>query len=110
MARREKEQPEQEPDAFPGIDDSLLLRSAESLGRVIGTLQRELDKATMKLFKADRAVSGNGKGSTAKKRVKRVPKRAATSAAHAKTARPKTEARKSSARKTGARRATAKKK
>jgi hypothetical protein len=30
-------------------DDSLLLRSAESLGRVIGALQRQLDGATKRL-------------------------------------------------------------
>lgn len=32
-----------------GDDDSLLLRSAESLGRVIGALQRQLDGATKRL-------------------------------------------------------------
>ena len=106
MARREKVLPELEQDWSPGVDDSLLIRSAESLGRVIGTLQRELDKATMKLFKADGAVSGNGKG-PAKKRVTRVPGRAAAKTAKAKT-KAKTAARKSSARKAGARKATAK--
>jgi hypothetical protein len=110
MARREKEQPEREPDWSPGVDDSLLLRSAESLGRVIGTLQRELDKATMKLFKADGAVSGNGKGAAAKKPVKRVPARAAAKRVRATASKAKTVARKSSARKTGASKATAKKK
>lgn len=29
-----------------GVDDSLLIRSAESLGRVIGSLQRQLDDAS----------------------------------------------------------------
>ena len=110
MARREKEQPELEADWSPGVDDSLLIRSAESLGRVIGTLQRELDKATTKLFKADGAVSGNGKGPSGKKRVKRVPARAATKAAKAKTQKTKTAAGKPGARKNGARKATAKKK
>ena len=37
-------------------DDSLLLRSAESLGRVIGALQRQLDGATRRLG----GSSGNG--------------------------------------------------
>jgi hypothetical protein len=31
------------------IDDSLLIRSAESLGRMIGSLQRQLDDASRKL-------------------------------------------------------------
>jgi hypothetical protein len=40
-ARRQREKP----------DDSLLIRSAESLGRVIGTLQRQLDGATRRISK-----------------------------------------------------------
>ena len=95
MARREKEQPELEHDWSPGVDDSLLIRSAESLGRVIGTLQRELDKATTKMFKANGAVPRNGKGPTARKRVKGVSKSAATRTAKAKTA----KARKATAKK-----------
>ena len=37
-------------------DDSLLLRSAESLGRLIGALQRELESATRRLT----TTGGNG--------------------------------------------------
>lgn len=37
-------------------DDSLLLKSAESLGRIIGTLQRQLDGAT-RAHKAGAAAS-----------------------------------------------------
>lgn len=46
MAKRSKKNPSgtQKPD-----DDSLLLRSAESLGRMIGHLQRQLDGATKRL-------------------------------------------------------------
>jgi hypothetical protein len=33
----------------PGMDDSLLIRSAESLGRAIGSLQRQLDGASKRL-------------------------------------------------------------
>jgi hypothetical protein len=40
-------------DDHPGDDDSLLLRSAESLGRVIGALQRQLDGATKRLSYVD---------------------------------------------------------
>jgi hypothetical protein len=46
-------------------DESLLLRSAESLGRMIGTLQRQLDVATGRLSgsKADGRVNANTKRS-----------------------------------------------
>lgn len=37
------------PARRPRHDESLLLRSAESLGRMIGSLQRQLDDATRKL-------------------------------------------------------------
>lgn len=42
MARQQKKLPARRPSA---TDESLLIRSAESLGRVIGTLQRQLDAA-----------------------------------------------------------------
>lgn len=38
-------------------EESLLLRSAESLGRMIGTLQRQLDEATHRLSMSDPAPS-----------------------------------------------------
>ena len=41
MARQRKTLPARRN----GMDDSLLIRSAESLGRVIGSLQRQLDAA-----------------------------------------------------------------
>src|SRR5687768_774741 len=90
MARREKEQIDTDDWAL-GADDSLLIRSAESLGRVIGSLQRELDNATKRLFKADGAVSGDGdgNGASASKRAKKtVPtrKRAVRAATAKKTA------------------------
>lgn len=63
------------------FDDSVLLRSAETLGRMIGTLQRQLNGAAKKLgnggaFSSD-GESGAGKGATAKatsdtKRVRAV--------------------------------------
>jgi len=52
-------------------DDSLLLRSAESLGRVIGALQRELDKAARQLS-ADPAGDDDRGGPTT--RPKAPPK------------------------------------
>ena len=42
MARQQKKLPARRPSA---IDESVLIRSAESLGRVIGSLQRQLEAA-----------------------------------------------------------------
>ena len=49
MARQIKLLPARKPRDRSRDDDSLLLRSAESLGRVIGALQRQLDGATKRL-------------------------------------------------------------
>jgi len=71
-------------------DESLLLRSAESLGRMIGSLQRQLDVATGRL----NAGKPNGSG--------RKTAAAARSSAKAKSGMPGTRTgarRKSSARK-----------
>src|SRR5687767_8141677 len=51
MTKRRKVLPRKRRDV-PSVDDSLLLRSAESLGRVIGALQRQLDDATKRLSDA----------------------------------------------------------
>ena len=51
MARQGRTLPARRQNA---TDDSLLIRSAESLGRVIGTLQRQLDAA--------RHLTGRGTG------------------------------------------------
>jgi hypothetical protein len=50
-------------------DESLLLRSAESLGRMIGSLQRQLDVATGRLSgsKTDGRVNANEKRSATAK-------------------------------------------
>ena len=47
-------------------DESLLLRSAESLGRMIGSLQRQLDVATGRLASAK--PNGSGKTNAGAKR------------------------------------------
>ena len=49
MAKRRKALPARPPVDGAGEEHSLLLRSAESLGRVIGALQRQLDDATRRL-------------------------------------------------------------
>ena len=75
-------------------DDSLLIRSAESLGRMIGALQRQLDAARQLTLGADGA-DGRGDGHAPAR------KRAAKSKAKAKTA--KTKAVKRAAKTAGVR-------
>jgi hypothetical protein len=54
MAKPRKVLPESKPSGRPRADESLSLRSAEMLGRVIGTLQRQLDGA-MRRFSREEA-------------------------------------------------------
>ena len=49
MAKRRKAPPARKPREAQVEEHSLLLRSAESLGRVIGTLQRQLDDVTRRM-------------------------------------------------------------
>lgn len=49
MAEHKRALPKRKPRDRSRDDDSLLLRSAESIGRVIGLLQRQLDGATKRL-------------------------------------------------------------
>jgi hypothetical protein len=69
MARQIKLLPARKPRDRSRDDDSLLLRSAESLGRVIGALQRQLDGATRRLSHA----TGNGEASPAARTRKPAP-------------------------------------
>lgn len=68
------------PARKPREEDSLLIRSAESLGRMIGTLQRQLDDASRKLsprpFVPDATADGDGHAKSATVSV-RTPGRAA---------------------------------
>lgn len=52
MAKPRKVLPESRPSGRSRAEESLSLRSAETLGRVIGTLQRQLDGA-MRRFTGD---------------------------------------------------------
>ena len=109
MARQGKTRPARES----ATNDSLLIRSAESLGRMIGSLQRQLDAARHLTDRADSdPFSGNGhvparqrqSGRTAK--AQRKTKSAATSKAggtQAAADRKSKRAAKSAARKTGVR-------
>ena len=68
MARQIKLLPARKPhDRSRDDDDSLLLRSAESLGRVIGALQKQLDGATRRLSHP----MGDGQPSAARSRTTR---------------------------------------
>lgn len=49
MTKQKRVLPARKPIDRSRDDESLLLRSAESLGRVIGSLQRQLDSATKRL-------------------------------------------------------------
>jgi len=49
-------------------DQSLLLRSAESLGRVIGALERQLERAQKKAAAAPPAPQGRKRKATARKK------------------------------------------
>jgi hypothetical protein len=49
MAKRDKVLPARKPRDRARDDESLLIRSAETLGRTIGSLQRQLDGATRRL-------------------------------------------------------------
>ena len=57
MARQRKSLPAR---SNPATDDSLLIRSAESLGRMIGSLQRQLDAARRLTLPSADTVRGNG--------------------------------------------------
>ena len=57
MARQRKRLPARGHHA---MDDSLLIRSAESLGRMIGSLQRQLDAARRLTLPSSDTVRGNG--------------------------------------------------
>ena len=68
------------------VDESVLIRSAETLGRMIGSLQRQLDDATRRLSQSIDAsqgvsVSGNGNGSQRREDVAHAKSRSRVRAA-----------------------------
>lgn len=63
-------------------DESLLLRSAESLGRMIGSLQRQLDIATGRL-NASKPNGGNGRKKVATARSSATAKSGTSTSAGA---------------------------
>lgn len=77
MAKRSKQLPARKPSDRSRDDDSLLLRSAESLGRVIGALQRQLDGATRRLARSNGSARASGNDS-ARSHTRPARKKAAT--------------------------------
>jgi hypothetical protein len=73
MAKRRNPPPARKAREAQGEEHSLLIRSAESLGRVIGVLQRQLDDASRRMGSANggsngRRVDGRGSNGTGSKR------------------------------------------
>jgi hypothetical protein len=106
MAKRSKTLPARKRDD----DDSLLLRSAESLGRMIGSLQRQLDGASKRWSDTADEVMDSlpaipGVGGTGSRRKTGTKKRTASKRAASRTR--KTAGTRPAARKTaGARKGT----
>lgn len=78
MAKRSKQLPARKPSDRSRDDDSLLLRSAESLGRVIGALQRQLDGATRRLARSNGSARASGNDQAARSHTRPARKKAAT--------------------------------
>ena len=86
MARQRMTRPGNRQQAVE--DDSLLIRSAESLGRMIGSLQRQLD-AARRLASRSAETAGNGHVIGRKRSgAQAKPKMKAKSAAKSKKAAP----------------------
>jgi len=84
MAKRKKVLPARKQRDRSREDESLLIRSAESLGRMIGSLQRQLDGAGKRVSEAAGDVMGSlpdiplGGGSGTKTTRKRKKKKTTT--------------------------------
>lgn len=78
MARRSKALPARKPRDRSRDDDSLLLRSAESLGRVIGALQRQLDGATRRLARSNGSARLGDNDHAARTHTRPIRKSAST--------------------------------
>ena len=71
MAKRKKVLPARKQRDRSRDDESLFMRSAETLGRMIGTLQRQLDGATKSARKSVKRATGAGKTTATRKRTAR---------------------------------------
>ena len=77
MTKRGKVLPARRPRERFASEESILLRSAETIGRVIGTLQRQLDGARGRLstFVADSELTHSNNGSRPARKAKQKPPR-----------------------------------
>jgi hypothetical protein len=103
MAKQKRALPKRKTRDRARDDQSLLLRSAESLGRMIGSLQRQLDGATKRLALASDSGDAINPPARANKAARRgTTKRGATkkSAGAKNTKRATGAKKKSAARKT----------
>lgn len=84
MAKQRKVLPARRANA---VDNSLLIRSAESLGRMIGSLQRQLDSARQLTLRSDgMKPRANGKAGTDRRAASgKTQRKATTKTAAAKT-------------------------
>ena len=104
MAKRGRELPARKQRDRSREDESLLIRSAESLGRMIGSLQRQLDGAGKRISETADDVMGNlpdmpfsgGKGASQRSGTAKRKKK--NTSGTKKTAARKRPARKSAAR------------
>ncbi len=94
MATRDKVLPARKQRDRSRDDESLLNRSAKTLGRTIGTLQRQLDGATRRLSETAADVVGNlpdlplvGGAGSRRRAAKKSKKKATKTAARKRTAR-----------------------
>ncbi len=71
MAKRRKAPPARKRGEVQMEEHSLLLRSAESLGRVIGSLQRQLDDASRRLGAGKSNVKMDGADGSGPKRARK---------------------------------------
>ena len=93
MAKRERVLPARKQGDRSRDDESLLIRSAETLGRTIGSLQRQLDGATRRLSERAADVMANmpdvplvGGEDSRRRGAKRKKKKATKTATRKRTA------------------------
>ena len=79
MAKQKRALPKRKTRDRARDDQSLLLRSAESLGRMIGSLQRQLDGATKRLALASDSGEATNPPARADKAARRGTKKRSAS-------------------------------
>jgi hypothetical protein len=101
MAKRQKLLPAHRREA---VDDSALIRSAEALGRMIGSLQRQLDGGEKRFSgPVDHPTNGKSKRASASARSNSTRSRRSLGESESKPAGAKTRAKKTTRRSSAAR-------